>query len=256
MSLFGSAETFAITKAKTSKQTESLQYDIYYHWGIIWKKAGQGNLTLFEETTANDEKRMHGRIVGKTLSFIEYIMAVRDTLDCWYTPSYVPIEFCKKTNEGSYKATERNFYTPTYNGKGYNPEDVKSTSIEVRRWRNKKGNDTKTHTVNGAAYDMLSVFYRVRGLDFAKLKPGTTYKLPVVAGIKLQWMNVKFVETTTCKLRNGKKYPAYKVELTINTKGEDGAPLSVWLSTDKSHRPLSVIIDLKRIGAIQCEIVE
>lgn len=249
--LFGSTNTLAITKAKTSKQVESLEYDVYYHWGIIWKKAGNGILSLQEETTADNSKRMHGQIVGKTLSFIEYIMAVRDTLDCWYTPEYVPIEFCKKTNEGSYKAIERNYYNTSYKG-----EKIDSTTVNISRWRNKKGSDSKSYKVQGAAFDMLSVFYRVRGLDFSNTKPGTTFRYPVFAGIKMQWMNVKYIGEETCKLRSGKKFPSYKVELAINTKGEDGAPLHVWLSKDKAHRPLSVIIQLRRIGAIQCEIVE
>lgn len=255
--IFGNfTESSAITKAKASKKTESLEYDIYYHWGIIWKKAGKGTLNLYEETASDNTKRMHGQIVGKTLSFIEYIMAVRDTLDCWYTPEFVPIEFCKKTHEGSYNAIEQNYYTTKYKESGKTYNDVASTKVNIRRWRNKKGSDSKEYNINSPAYDMLSIFYRVRGLDFSKLKPGTTLSFSVFAGIKMQQMKVRYIEETTCKLSNGKKYPAYKVELKINTKGEDGAPLHVWLSKDPAHRPLSVIIQLRRIGAIQCELVE
>lgn len=254
--IVGNCDVFAVTKTKTSKQTESLKYDIFYHWGFIWKKAGQGTLTLAAETDVEGNLRMHGRIVGRSLSIVESLMAVRDTLDCWYTPDYVPIEFCKNTNEGSYKAIERNYYTSYYNGNGISKGDVDSTMIRVDRWRNKKGSDTKTHSVKGAAYDMLSAFYMVRGLDFSKMKPGTKFKIPVVAGIKLQWMTIKYAGLSTCKMRNDKKIQAYKVELAINTKGEDGAPLHVWLSKDSSHRPLSVTIQLRRIGAIQCDLVE
>lgn len=253
---FGHSETFAITKPKDSKMVECLEYDVFYHWGIIWKKAGHGYLNLYEEIADNDSKRMHGQVTGKTLSFIEYIMAVRDTLDCWYTPEYVPIEFCKKTNEGSYKAIERNYYSPTFKTSGTKAEDVESTVVDIHRWRNKKGNDTKKFTTKGAAYDMLSIFYMMRGLDYSKLKPGTTLKYPVFAGIKMQWLTVKYVEETSCKLRNGTRYPAYKVELAFNVKGEDGVPMVVWVSKEKDHRPLSIVIQLKRIGAIQCEIVE
>lgn len=249
---------YAVTKAKTSQKTETLEYDVFYHWGIIWKKAGRGELNLYEETTADNSKRVHGQLTGKTLSFIEHIMAVRDTLDCWYSPDYVPIEFCKKTNEGSYKAIERNYYTSVLKEKekGLVPDNVATTKVDIKRWRNKKGNDNKQFSISEPAYDMLSVFYKVRSLDFSTMKPGTKLTFTVFSGIKMQQMNVKFVEKTTCKLRSGKTYPAYKVELAINTKGEDGAPLHVWLSTDNSHHPISVIINLKRIGAIQCEIVK
>lgn len=247
-------DSFAITKAKSSHQTEKLEYDVYYHWGIIWKKAGHGTLSLNEEIAQDGSNRLHGKLTGKTLSIIEYVMAVRDTLDCWYTPNFVPIEYCKKTNEGSYKAIERNYYT-SYK-KGDKPEDVDSTKVEIRRWRNKKGSDSKTHVCKGPAYDMLSIFYVFRQLDFANLKTGTKLKFPIFSGVNMQYMFVEYQGKTTCELKNGKKYPAYRVELTFNTKGEDSTPLHVWLSTGPDHRPLNVIIQLKRIGSIQGEIVE
>lgn len=254
-SAFGSApEALAITEAKSSKKTETLNYDIFYHWGIIWKKAGRGSLSLYEETDANGDKRMHGQVFGRSLSFIEYIMAVRDTLDCWYTPEYVPIEFCKRTHEGSYKAIERNTYTTTFNGDGKGIDDIESVQINIDRWRNKKGSDKKSFTSKNVTYDYLSLFYRIRSLDYSTIKPGTTISLPVVSGIKVEQMKVKYLEETTCKLDKGKKYPAYKIELRFNVKGEDGAPLYVWLTKDEARIPLCVIIHLKRVGSIQCEI--
>ena len=227
-SAFGSAtEALAITEAKYSKKTETLNYDIFYHWGFIWKKAGSGSL-----------------------SFIEYIMAVRDTLDCWYTPEYVPLEFCKRTHEGSYKAIERNTYTTTFNGDGKGIDDIESVQINIDRWRNKKGSDKKSFTSKNVIYDYLSLFYRIRSLDYSTIKPGTTISLPVVSGIKVEQMKVKYLEETTCKLDKGKKYPAYKIELRFNVKGEDGAPLYVWLTKDEARIPLCVIIHLKRVGSI------
>lgn len=255
--IFGTTlEAQAATNVKTSKKTESLEYDVYYHWGFIWKKAGRGSLNLYEETTADGSKRMHGQVVGRSLSFIEYIMAVRDTLDCWYSPEYVPYEFCKKTHEGSYKAIEHNVYLPKFNDKGSSSDDVESTTVNINRWRNKKGNDSKSYTVSGAAYDMLSIFYRVRSLNYASMKPGATFSFPVFAGIKKQDLKVRYVGEDTCKLNNGTKHKTYKVELRFNVKGEDGAPLYVWLSKDASHRPLCVVIQLKRVGSIQCEIAK
>lgn len=254
-SIFGSAtEALAITEAKSSKKTETLNYDIFYHWGLIWKKAGCGSLNLLEETDIYGNKRMHGQVFGRSLSFIEYFMAVRDTLECWYTPEYVPIEYCKRTHEGSYKAIERNIYTTSFKDGGTGIDDIENVQIKIDRWRNKKGRDQKTYTSSKATYDYLSIFYRIRSLDFSKINPGTTISLPVVSGVKIEQMKVKFIEETTCKLDKGKKYPAYKIELRFNVKGEDGAPLYVWLTKDEARVPLCVVIHLKRVGSIQCEI--
>lgn len=253
---FGSvAEAQAITKAKSSKVAETLEYDIYFHLGFIWKKAGRGSLNLLEETDINGNKRMHGQVFGRSLSIIEYIMAVRDTLECWYTPEYIPIEYCKKTHEGSYKAIEHNTYSTTFKDSGQQGiDDIEKVQIHIDRWRNKKGSDQKSYTSSTVTYDYLSLFYRIRSLDFSTIKPGTTITIPVVSGVKVEQMKVKYIEETTCKLNKGNKRPAYKIELRFNVKGEDGAPLYVWLTKDKAKIPLCVVIHLKRVGSIQCEI--
>lgn len=248
--------TFAVTKAKSAKKVETLKYDAYWHWGFIWKKAGCGDLNLWEETTSDGKTRMHGQLCGRSLSIVESIMKVRDTLDTWHTPDMIPIEFCKKTNEGSYQAIERNFYKSFTNGKELTPENVDSTHVDVYRWRVKKGNDRKRHSVDAVGHDMLSVFYLIRNLDYDNMQKGEKKQFRVHAGIKAQWLNVTYCGKEKCTLKSGKQYDALKVELTFASKDSDSTPLSVWLAETPDHRPLSVVIQLKRIGSVQGEIVE
>lgn len=247
---------WGVTKAKSSKKVESLTYEAYWHWGFIWKKAGSGILNLWEETTLDNNTRMHGQLCGRSLSIVESIMQVRDTLDTWYTPSLVPIEYCKKTNEGSYKAIERNFYKSFTNGKELKPENVDSTLIDIYRWRIKKGNDRKRHSIDAVGYDMLSIFYVIRDLDYSKMKPGEKLQFRVHAGIKAQWLYVNYIGKGKCTLKNGKQYDSEEIELTFASKDSDSTPVHVWLAATPDHRPLSVIIQLKRIGSVQGEIVE
>lgn len=255
--LTGSASySFAISPAKTSQKVETLQYDAYWHWGPIWKKAGSGVLTLWDEQNNQGTHRFHGQLAGRSLSIVESIMQVRDTLDSWYTPNMVPMEYCKKTNEGSYHAIERNYYQSFTNGKEWTQNNVDSTKVSIYRWRNKHGNDEKFFSFDGVAFDMLSVFYEIRNLDFDNMKEGTKLQYRIYSGIKGQFMNVEFRGKTTCTLRNGKQYPAFRIELTFQSKDSDSTPLQVWLAATPDHRPLSVIIQLKRIGAVQGEIVE
>lgn len=237
----------AITKAKESKLEETLNYDVYYHWGFIWKKAGSGVLSLADEKANDGTSRKHGKLCGRTLNFVESLMKVRDTLECWYNPETItPIEYCKLTHEGSYNATERNYYRTVGD----------STRCDIYRWRSKKGNDRKSVATYGEAYDMLTIFYKVRSLDFENMKPGQKFKYYIVAGIKGKWMNATYLGKSTCTLRSGKEYPAYRLEFTFESKDSDSTPLQVWLSREPDHRPLSVVIQLKRIGSIQGEIVE
>lgn len=262
LSAFAILPATAITKAKSVKQTETLKYNAYWHWGFIWKLAGSGTLNLFEEQVDENTVRYHGQLCGRSLSIVETIMKVRDTLDCYYTPELIPIEYCKKTNEGSYKAIEHNYYHNYVNGKMVsNPynihrEDVDSTSIDVYRWRVKKGNDRKTVSNEGVGFDMLSIFYELRNINFGSMPKNKRISYRITAGVKNKQVNITYKGKDNCTLKNGKKYPAYLVELTFSSKDSDSTPIQAWLSTDPDHRPLSVIIQLKRIGSVQGEIVE
>lgn len=256
--LLVSLPTWAVPSAKTVTPKEVLTYDVYFRMGFLWAKAGRGTLSLSDVMGVDNESRLHGRLAAQSLSIVEHIMKVRDTLDCWMTPEYVPIEYAKMTHEGSYSAVERNYYKTHYK-KGSTSRtllDIDSSEVDIRRWRNKKGSDSKRHTVKAPAYDMLSVFYAIRRIDFSKMKPNESRRYAIHSGIRQQWMKVQYLGTETCTLRNGKQYNAVKVNLVFSSKDSDNTPLNVWLANDGSLRPLKVIIKLKRIGSVQGEIVE
>jgi len=240
------------------KTQESLEYDVYYHWGFIWKKAGSGILTLDSLTSEYGEPRLHARLAGRSLSIVEAIMKVRDTLESYMNVDYVPFEYVKKTNEGSYFATEYNYYS--YISKNpqapLTPSNVDSTIVDIRRWRYKKKDDHVRLSVAGPGYDMLSIFYVIRRLNFNKMTPGTRFQYPIFSGIKMTWMYVEYRGHTTCEMKNGKRYDSHRLELYFKSRDSDHTPLQVWLSTDPTHKPLKVIIQLKRIGAIQGELVK
>lgn len=240
---------------------ERLRYNIYFHMGFIWAQAGYGELT-FNQQQHKGQTMLHGQLAAKTLSIVEHIMKVRDTLDCWMNTEMVPLEFRKGTHEGSYNAIAHNVYAPCWhNGNAaYTPKNVDSTLVTIDRWR-KKGKDPaktehRTFSNRGAGYDMLSVFYSVRNLDYAHLRKGTRLNFTCYDGIKKQIIKVEYLGTEQCELRNEKKYDAYLIHLTFDTKGQEGTPLQVWLSKTPDHHPIKAVIALNRIGSVQCEIQE
>lgn len=240
---------------------EKLGYNIYFHMGFIWAKAGYGELT-FKQQQYQGETQLHGQLAAKSLSIVEHIMKVRDTLDCYFNTEMVPIAFRKATHEGSYNALANYKYAPYWAQKNapHTTENVDSTLVKISRWR-KKGKDApsttyKDYTNPGVAYDMLSVFYSIRNLDYAQLDKGTKLHFICYDGVDCQTINVEYRGAEKCELRDGKKYDSYLVYLTFATKGQNSTPLKVWLSKTAEHRPVKAVIGLKRIGSVQCEISE
>lgn len=240
---------------------ERLTYSVYFHMGFIWAKAGYGELT-FNKVKRQGEEQLHGRLAAKSLSVVEHIMKVRDTLDCWFNTEMVPLEFRKGTHEGSYNAIAHNHYTPYWHDKNaaHTPKNADSTQVTIDRWR-KKGKDpaqTTHHAFSnkGAAYDMLSVFYSVRSLDYSKMRKGTKQTFVCYDGVKKQTIKVEYLGAERCELRNEKKYDSFLIQLTFDTKGQEGTPLKVWLSKTPDHHPIKAVIALSRIGSVQCELEE
>ena len=260
------APVASMPNAESTPQTsisigEKLSYNIYFHMGFIWAKAGYGELS-FKSETRHGAQQLHGRLAAKSLNIVEHIMKVRDTLDCWFNYEMLPIEFRKGTHEGSYNAIAHYQYSPYWhNAAGtHSPANVDSTSVSISRWRKKGKDEADTDDLKlsnpGVAYDMLSVFYSIRNLNYATMPQGKKMQFTCYDGIKCQTINVEYIGPENCKLRNDKKYDAYLIYLTFDTKGENATPLKVWLSKTPDHRPVKAVIALKRIGSVQCEISE
>lgn len=253
---------FSKATEPTATPSESLTYNVYFHLGFIWAKAGQGILSLSPSKDPQGNPVLQGKLAAKSLSIVEHIMKVRDTLMCTFTPDYLVTGFEKHTHEGKYNCIERNTYRPYFHpgSAATSPSDVDSTQVSIYRWL-KKGKepssvDNATHSVEEPAYDMLSLFYVIRRLDFDQLKSGQTFRYACFSGLKKDWINVEFKGEEAIKLRSGARHDAFRVDLTFATKGQDSTPLNVWLAKTSDHRPLKVIIGLKRIGSVQGEIVE
>ena len=251
-----SAVSFAIEKPKSLVQKEYLQYNIYYHKGFIWIKAGRGSLALNEEKMADGKTLMHGILQGRSLNIVETFFTVRDTIDTWFTPEYIPIEYRKATNEGSYKAIETMKYKTFFKGQEKTISNVDSTLVEIVKERKKYGTDSAQMRQDGIAYDMFSILYHVRSLDYENMKLDKVMRFPIFDGTNQKVVKMTFKGQSETKLRGGGKVSGYQVDLAFDVEGEDGVPMNVWLSTDKSHVPLNIVIHLKRIGSIQCEIAQ
>ena len=252
------SRVMAEDKVIESTQKESLKYDVYYHWGFIWKKAGSGILSLHDEKLENGENRLHGRLAGRSLSIVESLMKVRDTLYTYMTPNYLPLGYAKLTHEGSYNAKEYNYYNYLKKDStaALTIDNIDSTYVDIFRWRQNKGNSEAHFTIAEPGYDMLSIFYTLRRMNFSMMRKGEEHTFYIFSGIAKTPMHIQYRGMEVCEMRNGRRQSAYRLELYFKSKDSDKTPLQVWLSTDASHKPLKVIIQLKRIGSIQGELVE
>ena len=216
---------------------ETLNYEIVYHWGMIWKHAADASLSIRK---TNDG--YFAQLTGKTRSWADKVYPVRDTLKCTMNSSLKPLRYEKLTHEKDYFA--RDVIKFSYNHT--------HTSAHCTRYR-KSGNTTIDLSAKAQAYDMLSVFYMLRNLDFNEMSRNKNYTTVIFSGKEKEYLTINYQGVETIKMRDGTKRKAHKMQFRFTQQGgkQSSDNISVWLSTDDSRIPLLLVGKLP-VGEVKC----
>ena len=217
---------------------ETLNYQVVYHWGVVWKHAGDISLTTTKTTNGYSS-----RLTGKTRSWADKIYTVRDTLKCTMNSNFRPIKYEKMTHENSYYARDIVSFT-NYGA---------STSAQCTRYRKNKPTANITLNANGVAYDMLSVFFMLRNIDFAKMKSNNTYSTWIFSGKEKEILTIKYVGTEHIQLRDKSRHQAYHIKLkfTQDNGKKSSDDIDAYISCTAQRIPLMVVGKLP-VGEIKC----
>ncbi len=217
---------------------ETLNYQVVYHWGVVWKHAADASLTTTK--TANGYS---SRLTGKTRSWADKIYPVRDTLKCTMGSNFRPIKYEKLTHEKSYYAHDIVQFT-NYNA---------STSAQCTRYRKNKPTANISLSANGVAYDMLSVFFMLRNIDFAKMKTNNTYSTWIFSGKEKEILTINYVGIEPLQLRDKSRHQAFHIKLkfTQDNGKKSSDDIDAYISTDAQRIPLMVVGKLP-VGEIKC----
>ncbi len=231
------------SNATTNFADETLQYVISYKWGLIHKDAGDATLKL-----TNSGNHYNLRLTGKTKPWADNIYQVRDTLLGTINKSgFKPLSYSKIAHEkGKYS---RDDITYSYSG-----SNVTGHSQRHRKDKEGKINVTeKTLKGEGQVFDMLSVFYYLRTIDYANLLKGDTMESTMFSGKKVEQLTVRCVGKETIKLRDKTTREAYHIKFKFTQEGKKKSSddIDAWISTDSQHIPLLVVGSLP-IGQVKC----
>lgn len=216
---------------------ETLNYEIVYHWGVIWKHAGDATLSLRKTS-----KGYNAQLTGKTRSWADKVYPVRDTLKCTMDKDLRPLRYEKLTHEKDYYARDVVKFSYNYS----------HTSAHCTRYR-KSGNTTIDLSAKTQAYDMLSVFYMLRNLDYDELSRNKNYTTVIFSGKEKEYLTINYKGVETIKMRDGSKRKAHRITFKFTQKGgkKSSDDLSAWMSTDADRIPLLLVGKLP-VGEVKC----
>lgn len=234
--LFFSAAVVALAGAAQSGPVvslvdESLNYDVYYKWGLINKKAGHATMSL-----VNDGDLYKASVVAANAPWANKIFFLRDTLYSTMTKrNLYPVDYVYIAHEnGRYKRDVVRF---THEGDMFYGQCSRTR-------RKKKGDPLSTVTTSleakGMTVDMLSTFFYLRTLDYAAMTPGNPVVLNIFSATKKERLTITYKGRENIKVGKN-RYDTFVLAFTFTRKGvESSAPIIGWISADDRRIPLKV----------------
>lgn len=235
MILCAALVVFTINAASVSKGfgNENLHYVISYKWGLIHKDAGEATLSL-----RNQGSNYQLILAAKTKPWADKFYQVRDTLlGTVRIKDMRPLSYSKIAHEkGKFS---KDVITYSYSGN-------KATGYCKRLRQDKNGvinESEKTLNASGPVYDMLSVFYYLRLINYDDLQKGNVIKATVFSGSKAETITIKCLGKESIKLRDKSVREAYHIQFNFTTGGKKKSSddIDSWISTDSQHIPLYLV---------------
>lgn len=213
---------------------ETLRYVVSYKWGMIHKDAAEAKLTL-----RNSGDKYHVMLAAKTKPWADKFYSVRDTLKASIRRNgLVPVSYTKITHEKGKYARDEVKYSKSGNktighAKRYRP-NKETGGMNVKE---------KTLTGSGPVYDMLSVFYYLRHIDYNLLNRNKVYVATVFSGNKSEKITIRSLGKEKIKMRNKTTREGYHIRFNFTQEGgkKSSDDIDAWISTDEHHIPLYVV---------------
>lgn len=209
---------------------EVLKYSVYYNWGFIWIDAGWVNFSV-KPAVYKGKTVYHFDSQGASHKSYDWLYKVRDRYQSYVDKeTLLPVWFHRTNFEGGFQV---------YNQYQF---DWKNNRVFIATETSDRPFKKDTLALPNCTYDVLSLIYTCRNVDFSKLKKNDT--VPVITVIDNEVFNlyIRYLGKETIKDRNNNQYRCIKfsallVEGTIFKGGED---MFVWITDDSNKVPVLV----------------
>lgn len=209
---------------------EEATFILHYEWGMLDSDVGSATVRL-DSLTFNGQKAYRCTMHGSTTRMYDFFFRVREDFQSWFTRDGLkPLKFFRHSQEGDYEA--KNLYVYDWNA----PEPV----IRADLYTSKVGASNVDIPLNPCTFDLPTLFYYARNMDFDIIEPGRKY--PMTFAIDEEVFNVYFI----LHGRETVKVPGIGTVRTIKFgakllegevfKGE--ADMIIWVSDDGNRLPV------------------
>lgn len=209
---------------------EKLKYVISYNWFFVWTDVGYANMTV-----KNDELEgkdiLHIRGEGNTFPFYDWFFQVRDVYETWVDPvNLLPYEYVRDVDEDGY------LIDITYDFE--HDDTIAYSSVE----KTNKPHFNDTVGITPCTYDVISIIYFARNIDFSKYEIDEKIPLKILLDNELTDVYIRYKGIERRKVRGLGKIECLKFtgSLIAGSVFKGGEDLTLWVSNDRNRIPVWV----------------
>lgn len=207
---------------------EKLTYVVSYNWFVIFTDVGEATFKTTESKLGNINC-LHIAATGNTYPSWDWFFKVRDKYETWVNPVDIkPYYFKRQVREGGYEMDYRDVFN---RNKGY----------AISNYVVNKSPETKdTIAISNCTFDVISVLFYARTLDFSKIKKDEKIHFSILLDRKIEDVYFIYRGIENIKIKKLGEFECIKlgVSLVSGSVFKEGDELSVWVTNDKNHMPV------------------
>lgn len=208
---------------------ERLSFSVRYKWGLVNSVVGYADVTLTETSGADGTGLYHCIAKGRTSKFFDRFFKVREHFESWFRKDNLrPVAFVRDTKEGNYIA--KNYFL-------WNRDDE---SILADVFSSSKGQRHLVLPGRDCTYDLLTLFFFARNIDFDKCRENVRYPISFAIDDDIYDLYFIMLGKEQIKLRdvgtfNTIKFAARLVAGEVFSGEED---MLIWVTDDRNRIPV------------------
>ncbi len=218
----------AVSQRKVPNVIEKLTYRGYYNWGFIWINAGAVEMSVKPSEKYPNAEEVFA--VGYSNPSWDWVFKLRDTLISHHdSVTYMPYEFSRKAHEGNYHKTFDYVWD-------YDSNRILSDVHKIGKYKRKD-----TIALQPDTYNMLSVAWKARELDFDKYKKGDMIPIRILLDDKIYDLYIRYLGLEKVKTDSGRRQCyVFSPLLVAGDVFKGGENMKVWVSNDEYRIPVMV----------------
>lgn len=207
---------------------EKLAYVITYNWFFVWTDVGGVDFEVKEDKMfGQDLLNLKG--TGVTFSFYDWFFQVRDVYQSWVKPdNLLPVYYHRDVDEDGYLIDIKYRYD----------FDNLVAYSEVEKTRRPYYQDTVD--IKPCTYDVISVIYQARNIDFSKYKVNEKIPFTIILDNELHNVYIRYKRKEVKKVRGVGKFNTimFTGSLVAGDVFQGGEDLKIWVTDDENRIPV------------------